>query len=75
MKEKQLVNLLKAVDLNTNQDSLLTAAGDSSVFVAVDAAVWIDETDADVNVEDKNGFALVNRGRDFDVSVKVSTGQ
>ena len=67
--------LLEAIDLNTNGDSLLTAIGDSSVFVANNAVVEIYETLPEVNVFDENDFGLVNRGQDFEVSVKVRTGQ
>ena len=67
--------VLNAVDQNTNGDSLLTAVGDSSIAVANNALVRIFETVTNANLRDENDFALVNRAQDFDISVKVQSGQ
>lgn len=66
---------LKAKDLNTNGDSLLTGYKSGSVSVSSEAYVQIVETSIISNVTDINGSGLINRGQDFQVQVKVHAGQ
>ena len=73
--EAQFYVVLKAVDKNTNGDSLLTAVADSSIAVANNALVRIFESVTNAKLQDENGFALVNRGQEFSISVKVQSGQ
>jgi hypothetical protein len=67
--------VLKAIDKNTNGDSLLTAIEDSSVFVSNNARVQIFESNTDAALQDEIGFSLVNRGQAFNVDITIRGDQ
>ncbi len=73
--EAVMTVFLRAYDLNSRGELVLSAVGRGNVFVANNAALQIRETVAVAKREDENKAALVNRGQEFDVQVHLQTGQ
>ncbi|MBN1560146.1 hypothetical protein JW998_07830, partial [candidate division KSB1 bacterium] len=68
--------LLSGIDLNTKGSDFplqVTASRDTTIEVISEVSVRLSSTTALTNVIDQNGFALVNRNRQFTVSAEVES--
>ncbi len=66
---------LKAYDLNVGKDRLITQMGKDTVFVNSEALIQIIDTEVNSPLHDETGAGLVNRGQEFEIHVKMRTGQ